>query len=112
MEDAKLERIRHDFAEWARAALDHADMKQVEASRRLSELLQRQIDKAAINKMLLPAGNRFHRRIAVDELLGLAQITGYPIPLGMHRHQPLMRVPLYAIQQAVSASPSFHDEML
>lgn len=61
---------------WLKEALDSSKISQSELSRRLTAKLGRSIDKAAVNKMLKPAG----RKIAADELLAIAEITAFPPP--------------------------------
>jgi SOS-response transcriptional repressor LexA len=71
-----------DMAKWVREALKHGNIGQAELSRRLTSYLKRPIDRAAVNKMVIvreTAKNK-HRRVAGDELLAIAEITGYPAP--------------------------------
>ncbi len=69
--------MSRDLSKWLILALKHAgDLPQAELARRLTERLGRSIDRAAVNKMTKPGG----RGIAADELLAIAEITGYPAP--------------------------------
>lgn len=56
---------------WARGAIADCRMTQTAVAEELTRLTGRNIDKAAVNKMLLGK-----RRIAADELVALAEITG------------------------------------
>lgn len=60
---------------WVRDALDHSGMSGAELARRLSSRVGRSIDRAAINKVL-----KGLRRISADELVAIADITGFPSP--------------------------------
>jgi SOS-response transcriptional repressor LexA len=61
--------------QWVGAALKAAKMKQAEAARKLTKELRRDIDRAAVNKMLKGA-----RAVAADEMLAIEAITGMPVP--------------------------------
>ena len=65
--------------QWLRKALDHSNIGQADLARRMTEILNRSIDRAAVNKMLkgpVPGG----RKIAGDEVLAISQITRFPPP--------------------------------
>lgn len=69
--------MSRDLSKWLVSALRHAaGLSQAELARKLTEKLGRSIDRAAVNKMAKPGG----RGIAADELLAIAEITGYPAP--------------------------------
>ncbi len=62
--------------EWLRLAIAWQRIKQVDLSKRLTEALGRSVDASAIYKML-----RGERRMFADELLQIAKICKYPIPI-------------------------------
>lgn len=64
-----------DLSRWLTRALKHADLSQARLSRALSAQLSRNIDRAAVNKMV-----KGDRAIAADELLAIAEITGFAAP--------------------------------
>jgi SOS-response transcriptional repressor LexA len=61
--------------QWVASALDTAKLPQAEAARRLTKELRRDIDRAAVNKML--SGKR---DVTAEEMLALEAITGFPVP--------------------------------
>lgn len=61
--------------DWLKSALDHAHIGQAPLSRKLTAEIGRNIDRAAVNKMV-----KGGRGISADELLAIAKITGYPAP--------------------------------
>ena len=61
---------------WLKSVLEQSDIGQADMARRLTERLGRSIDRAAVNKMITGG-----RKIAADELLLIAEITGRPAPL-------------------------------
>lgn len=63
------------LSEWLRDALKASRIKQAELSRRLTLALGRDIDRAAVNKMVSGL-----REIRGDELIEIARITGYEAP--------------------------------
>ena len=65
----------HMLANWLQAALKTSGISQSELSRRLTEMLGRSIDRAAINKMC--SGTR---NIYGDELLAIVSVTGVAAP--------------------------------
>lgn len=64
-----------EMHEWLIKAIAFANVSQSELARRLSDRLGRSIDRAAVQKMTKPGG----RRIKADELLAIADITGYQV---------------------------------
>jgi phage repressor protein C with HTH and peptisase S24 domain len=64
-----------DLSRWLDRALKHADLSQARLARALSAQLSRNIDRAAVNKMLNGG-----RAIAADELLAISEITGFASP--------------------------------
>ena len=70
------------FAPWVKAALEHADMSGAELARHLTERLGRSIDRAAVQKMQMTegTGKTKPRSVAADEMIAIAEITGYPMP--------------------------------
>lgn len=78
------------LAQWLKEALAAADMKQAELARRLSKKLGRTVDKAAVNKMTLET-----RDISGEELLAIADITGYALP-----GYALMKIPVLSFVSA------------
>ncbi len=69
------------LADWLRKALEHSGISQAELSRQLTERLGRSIDRAAVNKMLIGDDKgKKGRKIAGDEMIAIAEITGYPAP--------------------------------
>jgi hypothetical protein len=73
---------RKEMIAWVRRALEHANMSQTALAQALTTLLKRNIDKAAVNKMLIsePKSGQKIRNIKGDELLAIARITGYAYP--------------------------------
>jgi SOS-response transcriptional repressor LexA len=61
--------------QWVAAALKKGALSQAELARRLSNELRREIDRAAVNKMV-----RGSRDIAADEMLAIEGITGLSVP--------------------------------
>jgi SOS-response transcriptional repressor LexA len=61
--------------QWVAAALKKGGMSQAELARRLSDELRREIDRAAVNKMV--GGTR---DVAADEMLAIEEITGFSVP--------------------------------
>jgi SOS-response transcriptional repressor LexA len=70
------------LAKWLSDALKQSGISQAELARQLSRQLGRDIDRAAVNKMciVLEKSGQKRRRIAADELLAIAEITGVPAP--------------------------------
>lgn len=64
-----------EMHEWLIRALTFANLSQSELARRLSDRLGRPIDRAAVQKMTKAGG----RRIKAEELLAIAEITGYQV---------------------------------
>lgn len=60
---------------WFRAALKHAKLTQTALASELGAKLNRKIHKQTVQNMW-----KGHRRIRVDELLAIAEITRYPLP--------------------------------
>lgn len=75
------------LAKWLSDALEKSGMGQAELARELTRRLKREIDRAAVNKMLVidPTGKRKQRKIAADEMLAIEEITGYPAPVEAER---------------------------
>jgi phage repressor protein C with HTH and peptisase S24 domain len=71
------------LAKWARDALENSGMGQAELARELTKRLRRNIDRAAVNKMLIlkPKKGQKARYISVDEMLAIEEITGFPAPV-------------------------------
>lgn len=61
--------------QWVRAAVKRGGLKQAELARMLTKELRREIDRAAVNKVLKGA-----RALAADEMLAIESITGLPVP--------------------------------
>ncbi|WP_229447213.1 LexA family transcriptional regulator [Nitratireductor sp. B36] len=77
-ENAPIRRSRYGFwmlSRWLQEALEASGVSQSELSRRLTEMLGRSIDRAAVNKMVKGA-----RAIAGDELIAIQTITGMEAP--------------------------------
>jgi SOS-response transcriptional repressor LexA len=72
-------------SQWVEAAIDRSGISQAELSRRLSEELHREIDRAAVNKMV-----KGTRNVLADEMLAIESITSVPVP---SPHAPV-QVPL------------------
>lgn len=85
--------------EWVQAALDHGDISQAELGRRLTAQLGRQIDRAAANKIA-----KGTRALAADEMLAIAEMTGYPIPV--EDAAGIKKVPLVSWVSAGRMEPS------
>lgn len=70
------------LSQWVRAAVNHADISAAELARRLTDRLGRAFDRAAVQKMMMSTatGRTKPRRVAADEMLAIAEITGYPAP--------------------------------
>ncbi len=84
------------LAIWVREALKHANMSGAELSRRLSERLNRSVDRAAVQKMQMTeaTGKTKPRQISADELFAIAEITGYPVPAEFESGLTAARVPM------------------
>lgn len=61
--------------EWLKLALDASGISQAELGRRLSSMLGRSIDRAAVNKMV-----KDERAMAADEMFAISAITKFPPP--------------------------------
>jgi transcriptional regulator with XRE-family HTH domain len=72
-------------AQWLSRALESAKMSQAELARRLSQALNRSIDRAAVNKAVKGV-----RDLTADEMLATSRITGVPAPRGASRQVPLV----------------------
>lgn len=70
------------FAKWAADAVDFVGISQAELGRRLTARLKRGIDAAAVNKII--GGTR---ALAADEMLAIAEITGYPVLISLEGEQ-------------------------
>lgn len=77
---------RLEIVRWMRAAMDHAGMSQTALAEAMTRRLRRNIDKAAVNEMLIekPKRNQKVRAVKADEMIAIAEITGYPRPGGEH----------------------------
>lgn len=64
-----------ELGQWAHNALSHAGMSQAEGARQISERTGREIDRAALNKVI-----KGGRRLQAPEMYALAAATGYPAP--------------------------------
>ncbi len=71
--------------QWVRKALQHSGMKQAELARRMTDLLGRSIDRAAVNKMTIPGG----RHLAADEMIAIGKITDFPLPNARPETSPM-----------------------
>lgn len=60
---------------WLSQALKRKDLSQAELARQLTQRLGRSVDRAAVNKMVVGT-----RKIAGDEAMAIAEITGSAIP--------------------------------
>lgn len=65
----------HPVNQWVGAAIKRSRLKQAEIGRRLTKELRREIDRAAVNKMV-----KGTRDVAADEMLAMEGITGLPVP--------------------------------
>jgi len=74
------------FANWVKAALEHADMSGAELARHLTERLGRSIDRAAVQKMQMVegTGKTKPRSVSADEMIAISDITGYPMPAALN----------------------------
>lgn len=64
-----------DMSKWVAQALEHKGWSQAELGRQLTTYLRRDIDRAAVNKMV---GAK--RGVAADEALAISTLTGLPLP--------------------------------
>jgi SOS-response transcriptional repressor LexA len=72
--------------DWAKRAIDASGKSQAEIARLLSAALHRSLDRAAVNKVY-----KGTRKLAADEMVELARITGVEIPeTGAQRLVPLV----------------------
>jgi transcriptional regulator with XRE-family HTH domain len=67
------------FADWIRQALKNSGITQSELSRRLSAKVHREVNRSAVNKL-----TKDQRTLTADELLAISEITGTPVPWGIH----------------------------
>jgi SOS-response transcriptional repressor LexA len=72
-------------AQWVDVALSRSGTSQAELARKISETLHREIDRAAVNKMV-----KGTRNVLADEMLAIEAITNVPLP---SPHVPI-QVPL------------------
>lgn len=72
-----------NLGKWAREALEHAGIGQADLAREMTKRLRRNIDRAAVNKMLIvrPKKGQKSRAISADEMIAIQDITGYPAPI-------------------------------
>jgi hypothetical protein len=63
------------LSEWVRQAIDFAKISQAALARAMTENLRRQIDRAAVNKMI-----KGTRKVAADELYAISAITKFAAP--------------------------------
>jgi hypothetical protein len=63
------------FGPWIQAALEFSRIHKAELGRRLTERLGRSIDRSAVTKM-----TKGDRSLMADELLAIAELTGYAPP--------------------------------
>lgn len=96
------------MAKWAKEALKHGKIAQAELARQLSKRLRRPIDRAAVNKMVIvkETAKKKRRRIAGDELLAIADITGFPLDFS-----PVMSVPHLAWVSAGELAEVVNDDL-
>lgn len=87
-----------DLAQWLEGALQKTGISQAALARALTKIVGRNIDRAAVNKML-PGGSP-QRRIAADEMLAIEEITGVPSPMRV------LQVPLVSWVSAGRMEPS------
>lgn len=73
------------LAEWVAEGLSKAGFTQADLARLLTQRLGRSVDRAAVNKMISD-----ERRVAGDELLAIASITGLPPPGYQVQNVPLL----------------------
>lgn len=73
---AETARYLPTMDQWVREALQYSGITQAELGRRMSVLLGRSIDRAAVNKMTIPKG----RQLGADEMLVISKITGFQLP--------------------------------
>ncbi len=60
---------------WVLEAIKRSGVSQAELARRLTDKLGRSVDRAAVNKMV-----KGQRDVAADEMLAIADVTGFPVP--------------------------------
>jgi transcriptional regulator with XRE-family HTH domain len=92
---------RYMIEQWARSAIDQSSLSQAEIARRMTEVLGRSIDRAAVNKM-----HKGTRNLSADEMLALARITGVTIPEGSGP----ITVPLIGYVAAGAVAHFFDDQ--
>jgi hypothetical protein len=83
---------------WAKQAIDFAGISQAELARQVSDKIRRQIDRAAMNKIL-----KGTRELAGDEMLAIAEITGFSAPSSL-RNTRMVVVVGYAAAGADSVT--------
>lgn len=66
------------FSAWIRQAIEFAGLSQAELARKINEAVGGSLDRAAVNKMV--AGTR---DVSATEMLAVAKLTGFPIPMEM-----------------------------
>lgn len=67
-----------EVRQWVENAIEFAGTTQTKLAEELTRLLQRSIDRAAVNKMV-----KGTRNVSGEELIAIERITGYPSPLDM-----------------------------
>lgn len=60
---------------WLANALNSSGLSQTALAEKLDRLVQKQVDRSVINKMVLGS-----RKISAEEMLSISEITGFPLP--------------------------------
>lgn len=84
---------------WLQSALSSSGLSQAELAKRLTTALGRSVDRAAVNKMV--GGER---RILADEMLEIARICDFPLPV-------VGKKPLSEYESALKAIELSHGKL-
>lgn len=71
---------REEIAIWIKDALKASGMTQTALAAQLSRAVRKNIDKAAVNKMLVTDPGKKSRNVSGNEMLAISVITGHPLP--------------------------------
>lgn len=92
--------------DWVEAALEHSQLKQAEAARRLSQRFGWPDDRSVINKIL-----KGRRMLDAKEMLDISEVTGFPLPVD--ETTPAQNIPLVSwVSAGALARDDVADEQL
>lgn len=71
---------REEIAYWIKESLKASGLTQAGLAAALSRAVRKNIDRAAVNKMLITEPGKKSRNVSANELLAISVITGHPLP--------------------------------